>query len=298
MKKQSVISYLSFIAAISFPITVDAQNAKINDNDPSIIYSTVGGEGSTWGSESDPRYYTQDAHLSNFGTNSPLEIYGADAVVNFVGTGIRWLGKVGPNFGIAAYSIDGGPMQFFDAYSPRTISQHRNAVISGLPYGSHSLKIEVTRSKNDAASDYFQSIDSFNIIGGSSLYLQDAQVAGFNSPELSFSGKWQCGGDPDGSDISGGHCWTFEPNASVSWRFNGSLVEIFGRPDAEDGVFYVMIDGAPAGRVNGSYGTVDDDALNGYGLFQAKLDNPGPHTIQVINFGTGATQIDMFAAFQ
>jgi hypothetical protein len=47
------------------------------------------------------------------------------------------------------------------------------------------------------------------------------------------------------------------------------------------------------------------DALNGYGLFQAKVA-PGTHTIQLINTGnttssiSGGTaiQIDMFVAFQ
>jgi hypothetical protein len=103
--------------------------------------------------------------------------------------------------------------------------------------------------------------------------------------------------------FSGGHCYSNAKNASISWTFTGSLIEVYGRPDAENGIFNVLIDGTQVGQVDEHYGTVDNDALNGYGLFQAKVA-PGTHTIQLVNTGTpdsAATntyiQIDMFVAF-
>jgi hypothetical protein len=41
---------------------------------------------------------------------------------------------------------------------------------------------------------------------------------------------------------------------------------------------------------------IDDDALNGYGLFQAKIA-PTNHTLQVVNASDAFTQLDMFVAF-
>jgi hypothetical protein len=177
-------------------------------------------------------------------------------------------------------------------------------VISSLPPGSHSLKIEVTQSKNAASSDYFQSIDAFDITG-SPLHLYQGAVAGWDSPELSFGGTgWNCG-DSDPNDLSGGHCYSFDAGASIAWTFTGSLIEVYGRPDAENGIFDVLIDGTLVAQVDEHFGSVDSDALNGYGLFQAKVA-PGTHTIQLINTGNTtssisdgtAIQIDLFVAFQ
>jgi hypothetical protein len=273
----------------------------INDTDSSIIYSTVGGEGPTWfvGStaNSTPKNYMNDEHYSNFSTTPAFYVKGADLVVNFTGTGITWIGQIGPDFGIASYSVDGGKPVTFDAYNPNLVAQNNNVVVSGLASGSHSLKIEVTQNKNPLSSDYYQVIDAFNITG-SPLRLDEGTVAGYDSPALSFRGPWSCGPSSDNSNLSGGHCYSNATNAT------GSLIEVYGRPDLEDGIFNVLIDGTQVGQVDGHYSTVDDDALNGYGLFQAKVA-PGTHTIQLVNTGTrdsAATntfiQIDMFVAFQ
>jgi hypothetical protein len=279
----------------------------INDTDSSIIYSTTGGEGSTWlvGStaNSTPKDHMNDEHYSNFSTTPAFYVKGANLVVNFTGTGIAWIGQIGPNFGIASYSVDGGKPVTFDAYNPSHVAQNNNVVVSGLESGSHSLKIEVTHNNNPLSSDYYQVIDAFNITG-SPLRLEQGTVAGYDSPALSFTGRWSCEPSSDGSNLSGGHCYSNTKNASISWTFTGSLIEIYGRPDLEDGIFNVRIDGTPVGQVDGHYSTVDDDALNGYGLFQAKVA-PGTHTIQLVNTGTrdsAATntfiQIDMFVAFK
>ena len=276
----------------------------INDTDPSVIYSTIGSEGTgpTWFTASDPTDYMNDEHYSNFSFSPAFQVNGADLVVNFTGTDVTWIGKIGPNFGIASYSVDGGPPVTFDAYNASVVSQNKNVVISGLAPGSHSLKIEVTQTKNASSSDYYQTIDAFNITG-LPLPLSQGAIAGYNSPELSLNGPWTCAPDPSGADLSGGHCYTNATNASISWTFTGSLIEVYGRPDLEDGIFNVLIDGAQLGQVDGHFGSVNNDVLNGYGLFQAKVA-PGTHTIQLVNTGTADSaatdtfiQIDMFVAF-
>ena len=309
---RSVLAILSGLVpalAAAQSIQTLIHESKINDTDPSILYSTVGdkGTGSTWISKSAANStsndYMNDEHVSNFSVIPAFDVFGADLVVNFIGTGITWIGKIGPTFGIASYSVDGGKPVTFDAYNPRLVSQHNNVIISALAHGSHSLKIEVTHFKNTASSDYYQVIDAFNITG-KPLRRNHGAIAGYDSPELSFSGPWTCGPNSNGSNLSGGHCYSNAKDASISWTFTGSLIEVFGRPDLENGIFNVFIDGTQVGRVDGHYGSEDNDALNGYGLFQAKVA-PGRHTIRLINTGTRDSvatdtfiQIDMFVAFQ
>ena len=68
--------------------------------------------------------------------------------------------------------------------------------------------------------------------------------------------------------------------------------------------FQVLIDGTQYAIIDGHFGTVDIDELNGYPFFQANVPS-GTHTITIVNTGThdpAATstfvQIDMFAAFR
>ena len=300
------------IAFVGVPGLADAQSlvsGLINDSDSSIIFTTFGSEGTgpTWNigdtsPGSQPRNYLNDEHYSNFTTTPVFQVLGAAAVVNFIGTDITWIGKIGPNFGIASYSVDGGAPMTFDAYTANLIAQNNNVVVANLPNGAHSLKIEVTPFKNAASSDFYQVIDAFNITG-SPLPLYRGTVAGYNSPQLSLSGPWTCGPDPSGADLSGGHCYTDATNASISWTFTGSLIEVFGRPNAENGIFNVFIDGTRVGQVDSHFGTPDIDQLNGYGFFQAKVAS-GTHTITLVNTGMRDPaaigtfiQIDMFVAF-
>jgi hypothetical protein len=304
--KARLVAFL--ITFVGVPGFADAQSSSglINDSDSSIIFSTFGDEGTgpTWNigdtSTSQPKDYLNDEHYSNFTTTPVFQVLGADAVVNFIGTDITWIGKIGPNFGIASYSVDGGAPMTFDAHTANLSAQNNNVVVSNLPNEAHSLKIEVTPFKNAASSDFYQVIDAFNITG-SPLPLYRGTVAGYNSPQLSLSGPWTCGADP--SDLSGGHCFTNAANASISWTFTGSLIEVFGRPNAENGIFNVFIDGNQVGQVDSHFGASDIDQLNGYGFFQAKVA-AGTHTITLVNTGMGDPaaigtfiQIDMFVAF-
>jgi hypothetical protein len=283
-----------------------SSTVTIDDTDASIVYSAgnnvTGGPYTNWdyikGSGGD---FDQDDHSSNFARGGAT-FQGASAAITFTGTGITWIGKKGPQYGMATYAVDGGPAQTFDGYNPTEIDQNANATISGLAFGPHVLQISLLPAKNTASSDYYQAIDAFQI-NGSPLPRSSATIAGYNSAQLVSSGSWQCGGNNPG-DLSGGHCWTGAANSSLSWTFTGSLVEMFGRPDLEDGSFQVYIDGNYITTVDCQFGNVDDDALNSVMLFSRQVSS-GKHTIKIVVTGTNddkATnsliQIDEFVAFQ
>jgi hypothetical protein len=206
---------------------------------------------------------------------------------------------------MASYSIDGGAPQTVDNYNSTTINQNPNVTVSGLSSDSHVLSISLLDKKQAASTDYWQTIDAFDI-QGATLSPTQAAVAGFNSPELKFAGTWDGGRVSDGSDLSGGHYWSKTTNASVSWTFVGSLIEVFGRPDYEDGYMdvYIDTDPTPVASVNAHWGEVDDDSVNSYMLFAKKLA-PGQHTIKLVVAGKhdatardNYVQIDEFMAFQ
>ncbi|MDB6043978.1 MAG: Subtilisin [Gammaproteobacteria bacterium] len=285
--------------------TTPAGSTKINDTDPSIIYSKGNSSTQNWSyfhpAQED---YLQNEHSGNF-IRSGGAIPGIGAVVNFTGTGITWIGKKGPQYGIASYSIDGGAPQTVDNYNSTEIGQNPDVTVSGLSADSHVLSISLLDRKHALSVGYWQTIDAFNI-DGSPLTRSQGTSAGFNSAELMFKGTWQGGLVSDGSDLSGGHYWSKETNASISWTFIGSLIEVFGRPDYEDGYMDVYIDTnpKPVASVNGHWGSSDDDTLNSYMLFAGKL-TPGQHTIKVVVAGRhdnsakdNYVQIDEFIAFQ
>lgn len=282
-----------------------AGSAKVNDSDAAIIYSRGNDKTQDWDDfKPAPEDYQHDEHSSHF-VRSGGPISGVGVAVNFTGTGITWIGKQGPQYGKASYSIDGGALHTVDNYNPVEKDQNANVTISGLASQPHVLSISLLNQKNAASSGYWQSIDAFTA-EGSFLQPSQATIAGYNSPELKFSGTWESGRVSDGSDLSGGHYWSKETHASLSWTFVGSLIEVFGRPDYENGYMDVYIDSSPSpvASVNAHWGSADDDTLNSYMLFAKQL-SPGQHTIKLVVAGKhdstardNYVQIDELVAFQ
>jgi len=65
----------------------------------------------------------------------------------FTGTAVKWVGKRGPDMGIARVYLDGAFQAQVDAYFPSTI-QGLVYSATGLVPGEHQLEIEVTGTRN------------------------------------------------------------------------------------------------------------------------------------------------------
>ena len=218
---------------------------------------------------------------------------GASAVIAFTGTGIKWIGGQGPNYGYATISMDGGAPVWMDNYAPTATSTHENAVYQNLKYGTHILKIEVTPYKNPASSDQWQAINYFEVDGVTAF---PNSAAGWNVFRL--AGNW-AGGWGNSQDLSDGHCWSFAQGASLGWSFKGNIVAVWGRPDVENGSFDVYIDGVWRGKVDETFGYIDDDALNADLIYVATDLGDGNHEINLVNSGPNgrAIQVDVIASF-
>jgi hypothetical protein len=168
--------------------TTSAGATRINDTDPSILYSRGNRTTQDWNYfQPAPEDYSQDEHASNL-VRSGGAITGTGAVVNFSGTGITWIGKKGPGYGIASYSIDGGSPQTVDNYNSTAGNQKPIITVAGLAAESHVLSISLLDRKNAAATGYWQTLDAF-AIDGSALTPAQGASAGHNSAELVFTGN-------------------------------------------------------------------------------------------------------------
>jgi hypothetical protein len=128
--------------------TGGAGTTRIDDTSPAVSY--IG----NWVHGTDPR--------ASGGTFAEVQIAGSSANVSFTGTGVRWLGFLNVNNGIARVSVDGVFKSDVDTYaaSPGSATVF---ISDALPRGAHTLTIEVTGRKNPASTDSWVIIDAFDV---------------------------------------------------------------------------------------------------------------------------------------
>ena len=112
-------------------------------------------------------------NYSNSACSNGNEAYSYTAssfvAITFTGTGIRWISDSNASSGIAKVSIDGGAPITIDNYSNSSTFQKVAFEKLGLSQGTHTLKIEVTGTKNPSAKAANVVVDAFEIIDGNIL---------------------------------------------------------------------------------------------------------------------------------
>jgi hypothetical protein len=297
-----------------------AQTTTINDNDSHIVYS-LGIAPDCFGSTSVGNwcYFSgggsqddnSDETSSNFVRSSGSNFQGASLALTFNGTEIKLYGSKGPNHGKLFYSLDGGAQSGTMNLYANSLSQHQTLLdLPSLASGYHVLYVGALHDRDDASNNYWLTIDSFDITG-SAVSLSDGTVAGWNSSDITFwpsvvhyppgGDHWSCGEDKS-NDLSGAHCWSKTANDYMSWTCTScSLIEVYGRPDAENGYMDVSIDGGTATRVDLNLGNVDDDAINATLLYAKRFSSSGMHTITITvvgsNDGHACSAVDFLIRF-
>ncbi len=281
--------------------SIGGPSTEIDDRNSAFVYSVWDSSNVDWYSLPAPLDYDQTEHSMQLDRPGGAYFTSASAAVTFSGTGITLIGKQGPNYGTVAYSVDGGPLQIVNNYNATQVSQYPILTVSNLANGSHVLWVE-------EADDNVLTIDAATI-NGVPLALSQGTIAGYNSTQIAYSGDWpSCSACLPGTDLSGGHSISGNAGDSMSWTFNGSLVEVFGRPDFEDGYMYVYIDGVKVGTVDLRWGGVDDDSMNSTLIYAYRAATAGTHTIKLVVAGyadsggpsgqnTNLIQFDEFVAF-
>jgi len=121
---------------------------RFEDTDPAVSYTGA------WVHGTDPR--------ASSGTYAEAQVAGAVGNFSFTGTGVRWLGFLSTNTGIARVSVDGVFKLEVDTYSA---SPELGVVFTSdaLTRGAHTLTIEITGRKNPASTDPWVIIDAFDV---------------------------------------------------------------------------------------------------------------------------------------
>jgi hypothetical protein len=125
-----------------------ASVTTINDTDSGITYN-----GAWTYSSSSSGYYNNDCHY--------ISTNGSYCQYTFTGTGIRWIGAKNGDHGYANVYIDGTLVATVDTYASTWQKQLTLYEKTGLSSGSHTIKVEVTNTKNASSSNYTQDIDAF-----------------------------------------------------------------------------------------------------------------------------------------
>ncbi|HLY73792.1 MAG TPA: PA14 domain-containing protein, partial [Planctomycetota bacterium] len=251
--------------------------AMYDDTNPAIVYSQgQNGDGvNGWGTGSDGADFGGGEHYSN--------AYSGSFVVHFSGTDFQWIGKKGPNFGIASLFLDGNSVGTVDAYNSTELHQQVLYSTSGLANNPHVFQMKIgtypSPARNPASSNWYQVMDGFTTSG---TPLNLPMISPQNG-SVTKNGSWSFGPN----DLSGAYCWSNDRStpASLTLPFSGTGFEVYGHPEGEDGMMDVYIDGSYVTTVdqyNPLLDSVLSDSTNDT-LLYAKAGLPaGSHTLRVV----------------
>ncbi len=103
-------------------------------------------------------------HRTDFeGRSHKSTTRGDVATFAFTGTGVQWIGSVGPNHGRARVYIDGVLKTTLDSYESTYTTQKVKYSIAGLTPGQHTIGIEVLRTRTPLSSGFVVNVDGFYV---------------------------------------------------------------------------------------------------------------------------------------
>jgi hypothetical protein len=265
---------------------------KYDDGDPSIVYSLGQAPQDSHGGASEgidgPTVWNEGGDSGDYaGTEHYANKWLSSFTVNFRGPDFQWIGRKGPNFGIATVSIDGKQVATVDNYSPTAKEQQVVYAVSGLANRAHAVFVTVggypNPAKNAASSDTYQVIDGY-VTSGSSLDL--TSVAAWGSG-VTRTGSWTCGDSnaPNAGDLSGGHCWSNVVGSAITLGFSGTGFEVYTRPDGENGYTDVYVDGSfveSSDSFSLPYDSSCDDCINAQDSITVAGLTAGSHTVKLV----------------
>src|SRR5204863_453899 len=148
------------------------------------------------------------------------------------GTSARWFGWNDPWSGIANVYVDGVLQTQIDTYASSDTPQHLNYTTPLLQYGTHTLTVEVTQTRNAASQGYWVWVDAFDYRGSPPppSYTRAEEI----SSAVSYNGTWY---DNNYAANSGGHAkLAMSAGARATFTFTGSSARWIGWNDQWSGI--------------------------------------------------------------
>jgi len=195
----------------------------------------------------------------------------------FTGTAVSWIGKRGPDMGIARVYLDDALQAQVDSYFPVTI-QGLVYSVTGLAPGEHRLEVEVTGTRNSQSTTSTIAIDAFDV--RSRLEDDDGAVAytgswSFNDVARNWSGTSLTTG-------SGTASYSATAGARADLTFAGTSATWIGIRGPFAGIADVYVDGIFAQQIDLYSATEQLQAP----LFTTTGLASGTHTLRIQATGT------------
>jgi hypothetical protein len=217
-------------------IVVDAFDvrSRVEDNDVAVAYSGA------WAFNMTNRNWSGTSLSMGSGTAARSAEAGSRADFTFTGTSVSWISLKAPWGGIADVYLDGVFAARVDLYDATEQLQVPVFTRSGLTAAAHTLRIEVTGLKNDAASTALVVVDAFDVtIPTPAPPVTRVQE---NDSRVAYSGTWDLGGRSP--------LWTGEDarqagtvGATATFTFTGTSVRWVGVHGFGTGIARVSLDG-------------------------------------------------------
>ena len=227
--RKNAASNLAFVLVDAFDVPA-VTISRLQDTDPAVVFTGSGWlQGVTGGEYSG-------------GTAAGSLTAGDRATFTFTGTGVRWLGELGPdNGGIARVFLDGAFIEEVDTYAPspdpthHSVFQAEHFKATGLADASHTLAIEVTGRQNPAAARATVVVDAFDVITSGTRREE-------TDPAISYTAGW-LQGNRDQPYSQGTAALSTIPGDRATFTFTGTSVSWIGYRGPQTGIARVILDG-------------------------------------------------------
>ncbi|MBP1995330.1 hypothetical protein [Paenibacillus eucommiae] len=229
---------------------------SVDDQDTAISYS------GSWNNWTD---------AANYNSTEKFSSTAGDAIeFGFTGPVIRVIGHTGPFYGKVNVYVDGVlRVAGLDLYSPTRNYQQVLFSDATLTKGNHTIRIELSGTKNVNSSAYNVVLDKFEV-GTSSLNRVDDRDS-----EITYSGSWS--NSADNQSYNGTERLSSTTGDYFEYIFNGPVVKWFGPKGPQYGKANVYIDGILAASGIDLYAP---SKVYNQELF-ATVTGTGPHTLKV-----------------
>jgi chitodextrinase len=228
--QKNVASTLAFVLVDAFDVPA-ATISRLQETDPAVAFAGSGWLQGVTGNE------------YSGGTAAGSLTAGDQATFNFTGTGVRWLGELGPdNGGIARVFLDGAFVKEVDTYAPspdpahHTTFQAEHFKATGLADTSHALTIEVTGQQDPAAARATVVVDAFDVITSGTRREE-------TDPAISYTGAGWLQGNRDHPYSEGTAALSVLPGDQATFSFTGTAVSWIGYRGPTAGIARVILDG-------------------------------------------------------
>ncbi|KAG8856292.1 hypothetical protein FRB91_000921 [Serendipita sp. 411] len=255
-------------------------SVQVDDTSPILSYS---GDWSSSASGGDTAEYWG----ASFHATSSNSSY---VTLSFIGTGVTVYGSKGPDHGTFIATVD-QEEHFLDAYEETNVYRTTMFSQTGLPLGTHYLKI--TNLIRDMSQPWLY-LDYIDFETG-----QDDNIRNVNytiddvNSTISYipGGAWVAGREPTAQHIDGTFHTSAVPGAQLSTHFEGNAIYVFGSLGVDYGLLNVTVDGSYGSLINCSASKSRTQAL----LFYTSVAS-GRHSIsvQIPANSSGTVNFDAF----